>query len=204
MSNMYKDIFNRVVLIISRPMSAWNVILNENKKDGNNNDVFRDNYLLKFYYPLLLLSVITSLLHPALSDVIYGSFIHGLVSGLQSAVIIFVSFFAGIFFSAWVLDYLYRRFLGIDEGIFKARVLVAYSLTPVLISSVFVRLLDDFFFMKIFYFYIFVLLWDAAYAYYSIKEEKAVMIFTIFSGLVILFSPVLIENVLKLILPGIV
>ena len=188
---MYKKIFRRLWDLLSTPAKAWNVIAQET----------HDNkpYLSDFFYPLVGLASLTAFINPFIPPDL--TFFEMLSEGIQSAIVVFGSAFLGLIMSTRILDWAFVRWFDQPSDKDKVEVLVAYSSAPVLAISILTRLISEFFFMKVFFLYIFIVIWEGATSFYSIDEKQQGR-FTGMAGCVILASPWLIEFILKLLLPG--
>lgn len=188
---MNKSLFIRLWMLLSAPQKAWKAITEEPLENKP--------YLSGFFYPLLGLSSLTAFINPFLSGDL--AFKESLSEGIMSFVVTFSSAFFGLFIAARILDWVFMRWFNQPKGIEKAEILTAYALSPVLAVSIITRLISEFFFLKIFFLFIFIIIWEASSSFYQIEEKKQGA-FTGIAGLIILVTPVLLEIALKLVLPG--
>ena len=188
---MSKSLFLRLWLLISSPSKAWKAISEEPLENKP--------YLSGFFYPLVGLVSLTAFLNPFISgDQVFKE---KLTDGIQQFIITFGSAFFGFFIAARLLDWIFVRWFDQPKHRDKAEVLTAYALSPVLAVSIITRLVSDFFFLKIFFLYIFIIIWEASSGFYQIDEKKQGA-FTGISGLIILITPIILEIALRFILPG--
>lgn len=188
---MNKSLFSRLWLVLTSPQKAWKVISDEGTDDKN--------YLSSYFYPLIGLTSLTAFISPFIFN--DATFKDNLTTGMMSFAVAFSSVFFGYYASARVLERIYIKVFNIDQGLSKVEILTAYSLSPVLAVSIITRLVSEFFFLKIIFLYIFILIWESTTHFYNVDEKKQGL-FTAISGLVILILPEVIEFILKLVLPG--
>lgn len=190
---MYKNLFVRAWEILFSPSKTWDKIARESEDDKK--------YLTNFFYPFLGLVAFTAFLNPFISGNEDLDFMSTLSIGMQYFIMSFASGFFGFFIAAKALNYCFIRWFGIPADTRKAEKLTAYSLTPVLVVSIMTRLLSDFFFMKILFVYIVILVWEASAHFYSV-EEKTRGKFTLLSCITILAVPFIVEKIFIFLLPG--
>lgn len=184
--------FKRLWVLLISPQKAWKMVSQESFS--------KKTYLTGFFYPLVALSCITSFVNPFISGEDAGLRAKA-TGGFEMFIITFISTIIGYFISANLLNKIFRKWFGQNPGKFKAEILTAYSLAPVLAISIVTRLISEFFFLKIFFLYIFIIIWEAATGFYNVDEKKQGL-FTGVTGLIILVIPVLIEILLKLLMPA--
>jgi len=190
---MYKNLLRRVWDILTSPSNTWDKITQDSEDEKK--------YLYQYFYPLISLAAFTALINPFISGIEYFDTKATFSIGIQSLFASFTSSFLGFFISARFLDYSFVRWFGMRSDKRKAEMLTAYSSTPVLVVSIFTRLLSDFFFMKILFVYVIVLVWEATIHFYSLEESKRGK-FTALASLCILVVPFVVEKILLVILPG--
>jgi len=190
---MYNNLFKRVWDILVLPSKTWDKIA-QNPEDEK-------KYLSGYFYPLIGLAAFTAFLNPFISGYEELDFRATLPVGIQFFIVSFASGFFGFFITSKVLNYSFVRWFGIPSDHRKAEMLTAYASTPMLVVSILTRLLSDFFFMKILFFYVIVLAWEATTHFYMVEEAKRGK-FTMLAGISILVIPHVVEKVFLLLLPG--
>jgi len=188
---MYKKLVIRLWQFLRFPANAWKMVSEET--DTNK------TFLSEFFYPLIGLAALTAFVSAFIDGDL--TFREKLTEGIQLFVVSFGSAFIGLFMSAKILDWMYVRWFEQPSDYTKAQVLTVYALAPVLAVSILTRLISELFFLKILFLYAFVIIWEAGTQYYTIDTKKQGT-FTAVSGIVILFAPLLVEYLLKLMLPG--
>jgi len=190
---MYKNLFERIWGILVSPSKTWDKIA----QDPNN----KKKYLTSYFYPLITLVAVTAFLNPFIKGYEELEWKATLLVGLRFCIVSFVSSLIGFFLTAKALNYSFVRWFGIKPDGRKSEMLTAYASTPVLVVSILTRLLSDFFFMKLLFFYVIVLVWEASTHFYSIEESKQSK-FTTLATLAILAVPFLVEQLFLFLLPG--
>ncbi|WP_321519050.1 Yip1 family protein [uncultured Bacteroides sp.] len=184
----YKNLFKKVILLISSPAKAWEEIsLEEDKRKG----------LATFVYPMIGLCGMA---------VFANVFIYNFASEdlntnqlLQLAMTrccgVFIAFFAGYFLAAKIISKMARSVFHVDCDMPKAEQLVGYAMVVPFVLQIIVELIPPFYILKlIFQFYIIFLIWEGARILLKMNENKSTW-FSIFSSMVIVFCPFIIEFV---------
>ncbi|MDD4922646.1 MAG: Yip1 family protein [Bacteroidales bacterium] len=190
---MYKNLFKRVWEILTSPSKTWDHIA-QNPEDEK-------KYLSNYFYPLIGLAAFTAFLNPFISGYDDLEFKATLSVGIQFFIVSFASGFFGFFITAKVLNESFVRWFGISSDKRKTEMLTAYASTPVLVISILTRLLSDFFFMKILFFYVIVLVWEATTHFYSLEDSKRGK-FTALASISIIAVPTIVEKIFLFLLPG--
>lgn len=188
---MYRQLFQRVWQVLRYPAPFWDTVARQGDE--------KKTYQSAFFYPLACLAALTAFIS-AFFDGELG-FKQRVTEGIQLFLLSFGSIFLGAMLSAWSLDKLFVRFLGLPSDTKKADMLVVYTLTPVLVVSILTRLFSELWFLKILFLYVFVIAWEASTHFYTI-DQKRQGTFTLYSGVVVLLAPQLVEFILVRLLPG--
>lgn len=175
------------------PSKTWEIIASSTEGEKR--------HLTDYFYPLIGLVAFTAFLNPFIKGHEQLDFRGTLAAGVQFFVVSFASGFFGFFVAARLLNTGLVRWFGQTSDKNKAEVLTVYASTPVLVVSILTRLLSDFFFMKVLFFYVVVLVWDATKHFYSLEESKRGR-FTALGSIIILSAPMVVEKVLFILLPG--
>jgi hypothetical protein len=124
------NIVDRVKAIILNPKKEWEVISQENTLSAT--------LLTSYLIPLVLIPVIASFIGYGLIGyrVPFIGHVAGLSSGFNWAVIMLINMIAGIYISAFIIDFLATNF-GAERNFNKAFSLVTYAYTPSLVAGVF-------------------------------------------------------------------
>lgn len=192
---MYKNLFKRVWEILTSPSRTWDKI-SQNSESENDK-----KYLTSYFYPLIGLAALTAFINPFIKGYEELDFRATLLVGIQFFIVSFASGFLGFFITAKALNYSFVRWFGVSPDKRKSEMLTAYASTPVLAVSILTHLLSDFFFMKILFIYVIVLVWEATTHFYSLEEPKRGK-FTALASVSILALPIIVEKIFLVLLPG--
>ena len=186
----YKDLFNRVVLLISSPAKAWTEIeCEENRKQ----------VLSMFVYPLIGLCGLS---------VFVGTFIGNTagVSAFQIAMTrccaTFVSLFGGFFLAAYLSNLLGNKMLKRGEEVEQNRQFVGYSMVVIFALNIISGLFSISILHWILQFYTVFVVYEGARAFMKVDEENLTRYALIVSALVLLCPTIIsmLFNKLSLIL----
>lgn len=178
----YKQLFNRISLIISKPQEAWKQIQTEDKQ----------KVMTSFVYPLLAISSLAVFIGQLLSsdaENAAGVF----AEALSQACIVLVSLFGGLYLACFVAEQLFARFLGMQIDRNTSLKIISYGFTLTFLQTICVGLLPDFrFIVYILQFYALYILWEAVPIFLKVKEEDRLKATAfLFSG--VFFCPFVIE-----------
>jgi hypothetical protein len=188
---MYRQLFQRLWQVLRFPAPFWASVaeVGDDKK----------TYQTEYFYPLAGMAALTAFISAFFDGDL--TFKQQLTEGVQLFVLSFGSVFIGLFLSAWILDKLFVRFIGAPADYKKVEILVAYTLTPVLVVSILTRLFSELWFLKVLFLYVFVIAWEAAVPLYKVQPKQQGY-FTLYCGAVVLLAPQLVEFILVRLLPG--
>jgi len=184
----YRNLFKKVLLLISSPAKAWEEIsLEEDKRKG----------LATFVYPMIGLCGMAVFA----SVFIYNFTSDGLTTNqlfqlaMTRCCAVFIAFFAGYFLAAKTVSKMARSMFHVDCDMPKAEQLVGYAMAVPFVLKIIVVLIPAFLILKlIFQFYIIYLLWEGARILLKMNENKSTW-FSIFSSIIIIFCPIIIETI---------
>ena len=179
----YKDLFKRVIALISSPAKVWEEISREED---------RRKVLGAFVYPMIGLCGLS---------VFIGTFIGNTegVAAFQIAMTrccaIFVSLFGGYFLAAYLINGLRVRMFMLDSDIPLAQQFAGYALVVVFMLRIVIGILPDFGIMALLLqFYIVYVVWEGSKKVMQIAEKDRLR-FTILSSILLIACPAVIEFV---------
>lgn len=185
---MYKEIFKWVVLIISQPGKAWE-LLTEKEEKG-------DEILTRFVYPLIGLLIVTAFLGILLTRKEFD-----VELALKAAIRTLVATFAGFHLSAYLLNEVWQGLYKKEKDIRLWQRFVGYSSSLMFALDAVLTLIPEFFFLRIFILYTFYIVWEGAPVYMGIGDKERLQ-FVGISTAVILIVPYLIGAILFMLMPG--
>lgn len=178
----YKELFNRVVLLISSPAKAWMEISDE----GDSRKV-----LGEFVYPMIGLCGLS---------VFIGTFIGNTagVSAFQIAMTrccaTFVSLFGGFFLASYLTDLLGKRILNRENEIEQARLFVGYSMVVIFVLEIISGLFSISILHWILQFYTVFVVYEGARTLMMV-DTKDMTRYSLLVSLVIIVCPSLINTI---------
>ncbi|MFA6813756.1 MAG: Yip1 family protein [Bacteroidaceae bacterium] len=180
----YKNLLHRVFLLISSPAKAWEEIcMIEDKR----------SVMSGFVYPMISFCSLS---------VFIGTLLTNSLEGMQSVQMaltvccgVAFALFGGYFFAAYLINKFSVRFFGIPDSIALARQFTGYAMVVTFLLKIIAGILPDFIFIGLLLeFYIVYVVWEGCVIVMHIGEKNRFS-FTIFSSLLIVMCPVLIEFV---------
>jgi len=182
-------LFERLWNWLSSPAQCWQQVKQEPDK----------SYLNDYFYPLVGLASLAAFFHPFIGDDLPVR-IH-VAEGIELFLIAFAAAFGGMFLAARLLSRLFSARFGQPMDDRKSEMLAVYASTPMLAVNILTRLVQELFFLNILYLYTFVIVWEAATHFYAIDRKKQTS-FTLLAGGLIILAPLVLEWLLKFLLPG--
>ncbi|MDR0682909.1 MAG: hypothetical protein LBG15_13835 [Dysgonamonadaceae bacterium] len=186
---MFKQLFILLFQLITKPVPVWERLSEQQKK---NNDDFYKSYLFPIIGTIALLSFV-------------GIIISTETFNVQLAlkrVILQVMIYGGSFYSvSFVLSsYIFPRF-DLPVNKLLAERFTGYSSSLTYIVVMILSLFPSFFFLNLFLLYTVYIIWAGAIEFLKIREAF-LMKFTMFTSILILLTPFLIDFLIKLLMPG--
>lgn len=185
---MYKEILKWVIALISQPAKAWNVLA---KKEEN-----QEEFLSKFVYPLIGLVTLAAFL-----GILFTRKEFDLELALKASIRTFISSFGGFYLGAYVMNEVWSGFFKRKKDLKLWFRFVGYASSLMFALNIVLTLLPEFFFLRIFILYTFYIVWEGALPYMQVEEHER-MKFVGAATTVVLLTPVVIEIVLSMLMPG--
>ena len=185
---MYKEIFKLMVVIISQPPKAWDMLTKKEEKN--------DDFLSRFVYPLIGFVTVAAFL-----GVIFTRKEFDVEMALKSSIKALVSSFGGFYLAAYFLNELWKSIFGREKDMKLWQRFVGYSSSMMFALNIILSLLPEFFFLRVFILYTFYIIWEGAGPYMQI-EENVRLKFVGITTAIVLIMPFLIELILYLLMPG--
>jgi hypothetical protein len=183
---MIREIIRKIVLLLVKPEVAWTEFVNE--PDA------KQLAIRKFSYPLMGAAALALLL----SQIIFHHYpVHVLVI---HAVVYFVSLFAALHISMYILGILMRKRYNFPLSDEQKTVVTVYSFTVIFVLHIATALFPGLFFLWIFALYTPYLLWTAAEEVFGLKPEERGFLVLGASASVIL-SPLVVRIIINILMP---
>ena len=181
----YKELFNRLIQILSTPSKAWEEICQEEESEQVESS---------YVYPMIAICGIALFV-----GLLFGNGVEefDFQMTLTKCCGLFISLFGGFFLSTYLIEGMGKHLL-IDhpennkENIKK---LVGYSMSVIFVLEIYAALFPSFFIIKwILQFYLIYIVWEGNKVLMHIPE-KQLLSYTLISSVIILTSPVVINYV---------
>lgn len=185
---MYKELFKWVIVLISQPRRAWEMLTQKEEKG--------DEFLTRFVYPLIGLVTIA-----AFVGILFTRKEFDVELALKSSIKTLLSSFGGFFLSAYLLNELWGGMFHREKDLKLCQRFVGYSSALIFTLNLVLMLLPEFFFLRIFILYTFYIVWEGAEPYMHVEEEIRLK----FAGIataIILLVPEIIGIILSMLMPG--
>jgi cation transport ATPase len=185
---MYKEIFKWMIVIISQPPKAWEMLTKKEEKG--------DEFLSRFVYPLIGFVTVAAFL-----GVLFTRKEFDVEMALKSSIKALVSSLGGFYLAAYFLNELWKSMFGREKDMKLWLRFVGYSSSMIFALNIVLSLLPEFFFLRVFILYTFYIIWEGAGPYMQI-EENIRLKFVGITTAIVLIMPFLIELILYLLMPG--
>ena len=177
----YKELFSRLLTLITSPKRAWVEITSESP---------RRDVMGTFVYPLIALCGLSVLLSAFMHDGIKREVYQPALMEMLSYCI---SLLGGFFLAAYLLDILKQKLLQHHPNIPGAQLFVGYTMGTIFVADIIVALFPQFFIFKwMLMAYTLYIVWEGSDVVFAVEEERR-MTFAALASAVIIFSPTLIR-----------
>lgn len=181
----YKDLFNKLILILGTPAKAWETIREEEDTE---------QVQASYVYPMVAICG-TALFIGLLFGNGVDEFDFRIT--LTKCCTLFVSLFGGFFLSAYLIEKIGRHMLGDhpENNRENARKLTGYSMTVIFVLDIFNALFPTFSILRwILQFYLIYVVWEGNKVMMKVPESK-LLSHTLICSVIMLANPVLINYV---------
>jgi len=168
------------MLLISSPAKAWEEI----SVEGDRRKVFTS-----FVYPMIGLCGLSVFIGSLFEDGINFQL------AMTDCCAVFVALFGGYFLAAYIINKVGETIFLLRDNILVTQQFVGYSLVVIFLLDIITGLIPGFFILKwIFQFYVIYVVWEGAKTIIHVHESRR-MSYTIFSSILIIACPAIIEFV---------
>ncbi len=178
----YKELYNRVLLLISSPAKAWEEIVLEED---------RQKVFMGFVYPMIGLA--------SLAVFLGTLFTHGwggpksFQIAMTECCSIAIALFGGFYLAAYILNKLLIKFLNKSDDLLSSQRLIGYSLVVVFLLQIVNGILPNFNIVSWFLqFYTVYIVWEASSVFFKIIDKDRLK-FTLLTSFLLLACPLIIE-----------
>jgi hypothetical protein len=199
---MYKQLFNLLFNLISVPEKTWKGLGEESALVKFPQDIDNEKFYKSYLYPIIGIIALLSFLGVFLYE--RGNGLEAKeISGLALKMVIreCITYFAGFYLTAYGIFAIISKYFKQEIKKQLCERFAGYSSAVTYVVAMIYALFPALFFVRIFIFYAIYTVWVGATHYLEIKEEYLTK-FTIFAGILIVFSPLIIQKIFSLIMPG--
>ena len=188
---MFKQLFVLLFKMITESTSTWKYL---SEKEDKDNGIFYKSYLFPIVGIIALLSFIGVLMN--------HSFDVNVLQRVLKTVIKQVIIYGGSFYivSYALSEFVFPRF-HLPKDHLQAELFTGYASALIYTIAMVKALFPTFFLLEILVFYTIYILWTGAIHFLKINETLIIK-FTIFAGIIILFTPFLLNVLINLLMPA--
>ena len=193
---MLKELFTWIVALLSAPTRTWAVLLKKEEKELQSETEEPKVFLTRFMFPLIGVASIVSFVGVLLA---FKGF--DVASALKSATLTLCSLLGGFYLASYLLNEIAKGYFKMESNLERCQRFIGYSSSLMIVISMALALLPEFFFLRIFEFYTIYILWEGAEPYMKVEASNRIK-FVIIAALLISLTPLLIGWILFALLPG--
>ncbi|MDR2384375.1 MAG: YIP1 family protein [Tannerella sp.] len=186
---MFKELLNTAILLILKPSDTWTKLECEQNEDN-------EKFLSRFVYPFTGLVALAAFIGIFLSQKDFN-----VQLALKSSILSLTSSLGGFFLASYTLNEIWTQYFGHEKNFKLCQRFVGYSSVVMFVLNIVLSLLPDFFYLKICMLYTLYIVWEGTFPYMKVNETEQLKFSMITTALVI-FVPVLIEIMLRMLMPG--
>jgi cation transport ATPase len=186
---MFKDLFNTTISLIFRPSETWKA-LDEKRTDDN------EKFLSGFVYPFIGLVTVAVFL-----GVLFTRKEFDVQIALKSAILALLSAFGGFFLASYLMNEVWHSLFKREKNMKLCQNFVGYSSALMFSLNILLSLLPEFFFLRFFVLYTIYIVWEGAIPYMGVQESEQLK-FVSFATAIIIATPLVLEFILGLLMPG--
>jgi len=188
MKAMFNEIYKRLTGLILKPGETWEELSRQEKR--------QETFLSRFIYPMIGLISLSAFL---------GIFFTRKEFDFEIAVKItirtLISVSGGFFMGAYLLNEVWKGVFKQPKNAELCRFFVGYSSSLMFVLNIVTALLPEFFFLQIIVLYTVYIIWEGS-IYFLNVAEKVRLKFTIIASLIVVVTPFVIEQALRMLMPG--
>ncbi len=189
---MLKNLFEQLYRLIFQPSRAWNILINEKEENVNDKDFFLKNYI----YPVIGIVALFAFI---------GVFFHRKEFDIQLAlrlmIKVVIALFAGFYLASFLLSKVIERFFSNASDYKLCQRFVGYSSALIYVMYMVLGIFPEFDFLQLILLYTIYIVWEGAPVYMQISDGERGK-FTAAASAIVLLSPIIIEKIMFLTMPG--
>ena len=188
---MLKNLYEQLYRLIYRPAKSWEVLAGE-KENIKDNESFFKSYLYPVIGIVALLAFIGVFFHQRNFDIQLA---------LKLTIRSTIALFAGFYMASYILSEVMVRYFSKEKCLLKCQRFVGYSSALVYVIYMVLAFFPDSNFLLLFSLYSIYMIWEGAIIYMGISDEERSK-FSMVAAAIILLSPIVIERIMFLFMPG--
>jgi len=185
---MFTKIFKLLIAIILSPGDTW-MELREQEEE-------RDMFISQFIFPLIGMIALAAFL-----GILFTRKEFDFEIALKITLRTVIAVTGGFFLGAYLLNEVWNGMFNQPKNMELCRHFVGYASSLMFVLYIITSLLPEFFFLQIFVLYTVYIIWEGTYVYMKIRENKR-LIFTIIASFIVIITPFIIEQALRMMMPG--
>jgi len=187
--DMYKNLFSTAILLIFKPLDAWKKL---NSKQTDDQESFLSGYV----YPFIGLITLTAFI-----GVLFTRKQFDFQIALKESILVLLSVFGGFFLASYLFNEMWHTLFHRERDMKLCQRFVGYASSLMYCLYIVLSLFPEFFFLRFFLLYTFYMVWEGAIPFMEVKESEQLK-FVGFATLIIILTPLAIEFILGLMMPG--
>lgn len=188
MTAMLNEIYKRLIGLILKPGETWEQLSLQEEE--------HDKFLSHFIYPLIGLVALSAFL-----GILFTRKEFDFEVALKITIRTLVSVAGGFALGAYFLNEVWKSVFKQPANVVFCRLFVGYSSALMFVLNIVTALLPEFFFLQIFVLYTVYIIWEGSIAFMKIKEDMKLK-FTVFASFIVIATPFVIEQALRILMPG--
>ena len=185
---MFSEIYKRLSGLILKPEEMWSEL--SKQEEG------QETFLMRFIYPLIGLITLSAFL-----GILFTRKEFDFEIALKITLRTLVSVAGGFFLGSYMLNELWKGVFKQPKNMELCRFFVGYSSSLLFVLNIVTALLPEFFFLQIIVLYTVYIIWEGS-IYFMKVEDEVRMKFTIITSCIVIVTPFIIEQVLRMLMPG--
>lgn len=186
---MFKNLFNTAISLIFRPSDAWKG-LREKRTDDH------ESFLSGYVYPFIGMITLAAFI-----GVLFTRKEFDLQIALKASILALLSAFGGFFLASYFINEVWHTLFHRERNIKLCQCFVGYSSSLMFSLNIVLSLIPEFFFLRFFVLYTIYIAWEGAVPYMDVEESEQLK-FVGISTIIIVLTPLTIEFILGLLMPG--
>ena len=178
----YKELFNRVLLLISSPAKAWEEILLEEDKQ---------KVFVGFVYPMIGIAALSVFLGVLFTQGWSGP--RSFQIAMTECCSVAISLFGGFYLAAYLLNKATIKFFNLSVNLLRTQRLIGYSSVVLFILQIVTGILPNFQIVSwLLQFYVVYIVWEGAKIFVKMEENDRLK-YTLLTSFLLLACPFIIE-----------